>query len=315
MAEEKTRESRRFVDMWALPGAHPTNAELLQKLKTADSNRFNTHMDVVGTVKERDDEGKWQKTHLIGLRTDTWKIDKEEMQDALKAVHKQRRTELRKNIRQRGRMTAEEQRQLNAAVQDDSIMQMETGDIEKRRLVLKLFKTSSNRMRWCGTMEEMTTTEVQHSLGSRRNLLTLATILPGNDCITYFQQNHRTFRIPSVFTGGFHHDGTMHYAMLKKRWLSIGADFDVLVNGEPAGYIDGKLLSFGADSEVVLKGELAGNTKYADLMTLFAASVGYHKAMRKSVARRVTSIRSGETHKHLIESEEIRLLHNGRAAA
>ena len=315
MAEQKKNELCRFVDMWALPGVHPTNAELMQKLKTADSNRFNTNMDVVGTVSERQQDGKWEKTHIVGLRTDIWKADKEEMQEALDAVKKQRKRELRKTIRQRGRMTTGEQKALDEAVENDSIMQMESGDIEKRRLVLKLFKTSANRMRWCGTIEEMTTTEVQHSIGSRCSLLSMAAVLPNIECVTRIQQNHRTFRLPPIFTTGFFKDGDMNYTTLKKRWVSVGADFDINVNGESIGYIDGKLFSFGADSEVRIRGDMALSTPFSDLMTLFAASVGYHKAMRKSVKRRVKSVLNGEAHKHLIEAEEIRLLHNGRAAA
>jgi hypothetical protein len=51
------------------------------------------------------------------------------------------------------------------------------------------------------------------------------------------------------------------------------------------------------------------------MMTLFAASVGYHKAMRRSVRRRVKAALSGNSHHHVIEDEELRLRHNGRSAA
>ncbi len=51
------------------------------------------------------------------------------------------------------------------------------------------------------------------------------------------------------------------------------------------------------------------------LLTLFAASVGYHKAMRNSVQQRVKDNLSGHGHRHLIEDEELRLRHNGRKAA
>ena len=64
----------RYLDMWSLPGVHPTNVEILQQLKTADSNHFTKEMDVVGTISEcHSDSGKWQKTHLVGVRTDIWR--------------------------------------------------------------------------------------------------------------------------------------------------------------------------------------------------------------------------------------------------
>ena len=56
MARKEPKGCERFVDMWALPGMHPSNVELLQKLKTADTNHFTTHMDCVGTVNTLDDE-------------------------------------------------------------------------------------------------------------------------------------------------------------------------------------------------------------------------------------------------------------------
>ena len=43
--QKKPEERRRYVDMWALPGMHASNVEFLQKLKTADTNHFTTHMD------------------------------------------------------------------------------------------------------------------------------------------------------------------------------------------------------------------------------------------------------------------------------
>ena len=79
MARRSPRKCSRYVDMWAMPGIHPSNVEFLQQLKTADTQHFTKNMNTVGTVSEKDeDSGKWQKTHLIGVRTDVWKPDKEE---------------------------------------------------------------------------------------------------------------------------------------------------------------------------------------------------------------------------------------------
>ncbi|MGI9516345.1 MAG: hypothetical protein ACR2NP_04820, partial [Pirellulaceae bacterium] len=99
-------ESNRYIDMWAMPGAHPTNIEVLQKLKTADSNHFNKNMDVVGTVSELDSgSDKWAKTHLIGLRTDIWQPSEQEMATSLRCVKKRRKQELKKQIKKSGRLS------------------------------------------------------------------------------------------------------------------------------------------------------------------------------------------------------------------
>ncbi|TWU55044.1 LURP-one-related/scramblase family protein [Rubripirellula reticaptiva] len=317
MSKKDPLPSRRYLDMWALPGMHPSNVGIMQQMTTADSNHFTTHMDSVGTVSEQDYEtGAWERTHMIGLRTDVWKVDGEEMEDALSVLKDQRRQRLKKEIKKNGRLNAKQQQTLDEKLEADEVMSLEAGDIEKRRLILKLFKTSTDRVRWCGTIEQVTMTEVHNSIGSRRNLLTMVVMLPRSEHVTYIQQNHRTFRIPSVFTFGFYDGKHMHHVELKRKWISIGADFDVNCDGESIGEIDGRLFSFGADSYVdVDAGELSENTGFVDLMTLFTASVGYHKAMRKSVDRRVKATLSGQSHCHVVCNEELRLRHNGRAAA
>ncbi len=317
MGKKEPQEIRRYVDMWALPGMHPSNVEFLQKLKTADTNHFTTHMDAVGTVSEQDQEsGKWEKTHLIGVRTDIWKPDAEEMADALDVLQARRRQEVKKAIKKHGKLNRKQEALLDDQLAEDEIMKMQSGEIEKRRLVLKLFKTTGTRVRWCGTIEQVTTTEIHNSIGSNRNLLTMVVMLPRNDFVTYVQQNHRTFRIPSVFTFGFFDEGRMWHLMLKRRWISIGADFDVECDGESIGELDGRLFSFGSDSYVDLDAhELTANTQFVDLITLFTATTGYHRAMRRSVKRRVEAALAGKSHRHIIEDEELRLRHNGRAAA
>ena len=317
MGEKAFKPCRRYVDMWALPGIHASNVEFLQKLKTADTNHFNTHMDVVGTVSEQDAEsGDWEKTHLVGLRTDIWKADEEELQDALQAMQHQRKRTLKKKIKRNGRLNEKQQLKLNQQLDADEIMNAHAGDIEARRLVLKLFKTTTDRVRWCGTIEQVTTTEVHHSLGSNRPLLSMVVLLPRTQVVTDIQQNHRTFRIPSVFSGGFYDQERMWNVVLRRKWVSIGADFDIEINGESIGDVDGRLISFGSDSYVNMDSHpLAQNTRFMDLLTLFASSVGYHKAMRKSVKRRVDAAVSGNAHFHRIDDEELRLRHNGRAAA
>ncbi len=317
MGNQQPPDVRRYIDMWALPGMHPSNVEFLQKLKTADTNHFTTHMDTVGTVSEQDGEsGKWQKTHLIGVRTDIWKPDAEEMTDALDVLQDRRRRELKKEIKRHGRLSAKQTELLDQQLAEDDVLKMQSGDIEKRRLVLKLFKTTGTRVQWCGTIEQVTTTEIHNSIGSNRNLLTMVVMLPRNDFVTYVQQNHRTFRIPAVFTFGFYDGRRMWNLTLKRRWISLGADFDVEADGQSIGEVDGRVFSFGSDSYVDLDAhELSSNTQFVDLITLFTATTGYHRAMRRSVRRRVEAALAGRSHCHVIEDEELRLRHNGRAAA
>ena len=104
--------------------------------------------------------------------------------------------------------------------------------------------------------------------------------------------------------------------LLRRYWFSIGADFEIEADGEGLGEIDGKLFSFGSDSHLVFDPHpLTEQTQFLDLITLFAASAGYHRAMRRSVDCRVEAALSGESHRNVLQNEELRLRHNGRAAA
>ncbi len=318
MAKKKELEGvRRYVDMWAMPGMHPSNVDFLQKLKTADTNHFTTHMDCVGTVSEQDPESKkWDRTHLVGIRTDVWKPDDEELDCALGAIQDKRREELKKSIKSSGRLSTKQNERLEKQLAADDIMNLKCDEIETRRLVLKLFKTTGTRTRWVGTIEELTATEVSHSIGSKRTLLSFAVNMPRTSFVTSIQQNHRTFRIPALYSFGYYDEEQLWTGMIKRQWLSIGADFDVEVNGEAIGGIDGRLFSFGYDSYVEIDPHpLAADTHFVDLLTLFATSVGYHKAMRKSIEKRMDAPSRGEGHKCILHDEELRLRHNGRAAA
>ena len=103
--------------------------------------------------------------------------------------------------------------------------------------------------------------------------------------------------------------------LIRRRWIAIGADFDLFCEGKNIGLIDGRLFGFGSDSHVNLSDHpLSAKSQFVDLLTLFAASVGYHGAMRRSIKSRVQGNLSGNSHCHIIEDEEIRLRNNGRAA-
>lgn len=317
MAKQRKLARHRYVDMWALPGLHPSNIELLQKLKTADTQHFNTHMDIVGTVSDQDIEsGDWEKTHIVGLRNDVWRRDQEQLSDSLERVKKERRLSLRRLIKRSGRLSKEQTAVLDKTLSEDEVMNLQWQELERRRLVLKLFKTTTSRVRWCGTIEEVTTTEIHTSMGSRRNLISLAVLLPRTQYVTEIQQNHRTFRIPSLFSAGFVDDGRVWHLLLKRYWLSFGADFAIEADGRRIGTVDGQLISFGSDAYIKIDDHpLAQDTHFIDMLTLFTATIGYHDTMRKSIKRRVKAVQAGQSFRHVIEDEELRLRHNGRAAA
>lgn len=308
---------QRYIDMWALPGVHPSNIELLQKLKTADTNHFTTHMDCVGTVSTLDSKTEqWEESHMVGLRTDVWKPDAEELHSSIRSLKDKRRREIKQSIKRSGRLSEQQKQRLEEDLSEDEIMQMQSSDLLSRRLVMKLFRTTGDRMSWVGTIEEVTTTEVHNSMGTKKSLLTMAVMLTRMQQVSYIQQNHRTFRIPSLFSFCFHDSQRMWNVLLRRHWVSIGADFDVEADGEAIGEVDGKLFTFGSDSHLVIDPHpLSEQTRFVDLMTLFAASVGYHRAMRRSVEARVQATLDGQWQRNMIEDEELRLRHNGRAAA
>ncbi len=311
--------ARRYVDMWAFLGMHPTNIELLQRLKSADDRQFGSHMDVCGSVSQWDDkEGKWEKVCLAGIRSDIWNPDPAELEKALKAVQCQRRDHQRRKIKKSGDLSPQQQQRLDGQLEQDELLSLSVNDIEKRRLVLKLFRTTGQRINWTGTIEEVTTREIHNSLGSRRAVLSMVAILPGYEYLTMVQQNHRTFRIPAVYTFSFYDVKNLRtwYVSIKRKWFSIGADYVIESAGKPIGEIDGKLIGFGYNAYVtVTEPSLASNGDFVDLMTLFATSVGYHRAMRRSLRKRLAAVQQGNSARHIIEDEEFWLLKNPRRRA
>ena len=304
----------RYVDMWAVPGVHPTNADFLQSFKMSDSSHFTRGMDVVGCVAQEEDSD-WNKQYLIGIRSDIWKPDAKEVSATLNSLHDKRRNELKKEIKKNGRLNAKEKSELQKQLEEDKIMKLQCEDIEQRRLVMKLFKTTGKRLNWAGTIEQITTQEVQNSIGSRRTLLSFAVILPRHDLVVYVTQNHRTFSFFSIFTFSYFLNGRMWPVCLKQRWGSVVPDYEVLVDSERIGFVNGVVFAMGSDSYVELyEHELCQEKTFVDLITLFATTIGYHKAMRRSVKRRLEACKSGDWQKCLIEDEELKIFKNGRVA-
>lgn len=302
----------RYVDMWMFPNLHPTNIDLLQRLKSADDRQFGTNMDIVGTVSEYVPKQRgWVVSHQIGLRTDIWHPDAQERSRSLARMRTLRRQQLQAEIRRSGRLTAAERTALEARLEVDSVTQMTIGDIEQRRLVLKHFRSTGTRIRWTGTIEELTSWEVANSLAANRPLLSLAVNLAGRDAFTIFQQHSRRVRYPAVY--GFCHFDEQSRRMwnitVKRRWISLGADFDVLADGKRIGMIDGNLIGFGYNAYVDIQDPVLGKDgRLMDMLSMFASSVGYHRGIWKSLRRRMQSIRKGRHVEHIIDNEELRLL-------
>lgn len=315
MGKRSSQLVRRYVDMWAVPGVHPTNTEFLQSYKMADSSHFTRNMDAVGTVSEENQDGKWEKNHLIGIRTDIWKPDAKDVAHTLENLQEKRRAELKKEIKKSGRLDAKQKSLVQRKLEEDKIMQMACEEIIQRRLVLKLFKTTGKRLNWAGTVEQVTTSEIQHSIGSQKTLLSFAAILPRYEFVVSIQQNYRAFRFGDVFTMSFYCDGRMWPICLQRRWGSVGADYDILVDGKRIGLIDGVLFAMGSDSYVNLDDHLLSkNSRFTELITLFAGSIGYHNSMRRSAAKRIAACKSGDWQKCIVEDEELSIHKNGRAA-
>jgi hypothetical protein len=310
---------RRYVDMWAFPGMHPTNIEILQRLKTADDRQFGTHMDVCGTVSQLDSEtGTWDRIWMAGIRSDIWNPDRAELEKSLQKVQNQRRRDHRQRIKKRGALTERQRQRLDEQLSQDELLSLGADEIEKRRLVLKLFRATGQRIHWTGTIEEVTTREIHNSIGSRRAVLSMVAILPGYEYMTIVQENHRTFRVPPVYTLCFYDMRSMRiwYVSIKRKWFSIGADYVLESAGQPIGEIDGKLIGFGYNAYVTInEPSLAANSDFVDLVTLFATSVGYHRAMRRSLKKRIASAQQGNVTRHIVEDEEFWLLKNPRRRA
>jgi len=309
--------AHRYVDMWAFPGVHPTNIEFLQRLKMADDRQFTANMEVCGTVMEQDvKQGSWQTTHLVGLRADAWKPRPAMQQKKLEQMQQERLEVLRRQIKATGSLSAAQTDRLHQQMLQDPIMKLQPDQLEGRRLIMKLFR-SNERVRWVGSIEEVTTSEVHNSLGSRRPLISMTTSLEGHRYLTDFQENHRTFRIPSIFSFCYFHlkSERMWYLNIRRKWISIGADFVIESEGQKVGDIDGALFGLGYNAHIyVYNPILAQETKFLDLLTLFTTSVSYHAAMRRAIRQRLKTSRQGFSGGQIVEPEEFTLLKNPRVA-
>jgi hypothetical protein len=316
----RQKRHTRFVDMWIAPGLNPTNIDILKKLKSADDRQFSRNMAVTGKGFDEDREAHHrEETQVFGIRTDVWRPSKEVREKTLVAMQKQAAKEERAaKSKEKSVSRDTSDGELDHLVLEDSEPAPITADdIDKSRLVLKMFRNTSTRIRWQGTIEEMTVREIQNSLGSRRALISFAALLEDYEHLIIIQENHRLFRIPPSYSFSFYQPKTdrMWYIDLDCHWVSIGVDFTIRAQGRKIGRIDGKLVSLGADSRVhVWEPCLAEDEQFMDLLSLFAASVGFHKQIHDNIERRVRNVKQGRP-VHFVEDEEMWLLKNPRRIA
>lgn len=310
--------THRYVDMWAFMGVHPCNLDFLKRLRMADDRQFAAGMDICGTVSEQDKEtGAWSQSHLAAIRTDVWNPNRQQQLSKLESIQQDRREQLRRSIKSTGTLTGAQSARLNKDLERDPVMKLRADDLESRRLVMKLFRTTADRTRWVGTMEELTTREVHNSLGTNKPLLSLSSSLAGCQFMTHLQENHRTFRIPSLFTCSYFDEARqrMWYINVARKWISIGADFTVESEGRRVAEIDGALFGFGYNAHLYFYEPVLGkDTQFLDLITLFATTVGYQHLMRQAIRRRIKATRQGLAGQQIIEDDELKLLKNPRAA-
>jgi len=190
-------------------------------------------------------------------------------------------------------------------------------DIDKSRLVIKMFRNTATRIRWQGTIEELSVREIQNSLGSRRALASFAVILADYEHLILIQENRRLFRIPPSYSFSFYQPKTdrMRYVDMDCHWVSLGIDYSIRAQGRQIGKIDGKLVALGADSRIhVMEPCLADDEQFMDLLSLFASSIGYHRQIHDHIRRRVRNVKTGRS-VHFVEDEEMWLLKNPRRIA
>ncbi|WP_437185372.1 hypothetical protein SH668x_002475 [Planctomicrobium sp. SH668] len=314
----KKTGAHRYLDMWAFPGVHPSNIEIVQRLKMGDDRQFGANMDVTGTVMQKDGKSeKWITSHLVGIRTDAWKPLIEEQQRQLEVLQKERLEFLRRKIKPTGALTVSQSDRLHKQMMSDRVMRLHPSQIEGRRLVMKLFR-STEKLRWVGSIEEMTTTEVHKSLSARKPLLSMSASLDGRSFLSEVQENHKWNRIPAMYSFCYYDPGKdrLWYVNIKRMWFSFGVDFVIEADGQRVGEIDGALFGFGYNAHIhVWDAELGKDTQFLDLITMFAMTVSYHGAVRKAIRRRVAATRQGLAAGQIIQKEEMTLLKNPRKAA
>ncbi len=316
-----------FVDMWAFLGMHATNIDIMKTIRRADDRQFTPGMDVNGMVSEDPAEGELgmkERTQLalMTIRTNLWQPPKEELEKTLEKVKKEEIDLLKKGIKRRGgRLNKEQKEQLDEEVQNTGLEELKTSDIDKQRLVMKMFTHkkkkdgSKTKLRWRGTIEESVTKEMHNSLGSKHPLTFFSIILPGYDYVVNIEQNRRYWALAPIFSFNYWDEKNqkMWYVVIKQRFISIGIDFDVYADGRKIAFLDGKLIGLGGNSNVKIYDEtLAKDKKFGDVLILFTSTVGYQRVIRRNLKKRMKSIMNDGNRVIIIEDEEFWMMKNPR---
>ncbi len=310
-----------FVDMWAFLGMHATNINIVQKLKTAEDRQFTFGMDVNGKISEdpaEDEIGKKEREDiaLMAIRSNLWEPPKEDKEKALGSYKKKVTEKLRKKVKRTGgRLNKEQKEKLEEKKDEADLDKFKPNDIDKKRLVIKMFSTTGKKIHWKGTVEELSSREIHNSMGSNHPLVTLNVILPGYDYLITIQQNLKYFALAPIYSF-FYWDEKMEkmwYVVIKQRFISIGIDFDVYAEDRKIAFIDGKLIGLGGNSSVKIYDEyLAKDKKFGDILVLFTSTVGYLPHMRRAIKKRIKSLERDGNNIHIVEDEEFWMLKNPR---
>lgn len=316
-----------FVDMWAFLGMHATNIDIMKTIRRADDRQFTPGMDVNGMISEDPAEGQLgikERTQiaLMTIRSNLWEPPKEELEKTLEKVKKEKVDLIKKGIKKRGgRLNKEQKEELEEQVGNEGVEDIKTDDIDKQRLVMKMFAHrkkkdgSKTKLRWIGTIEESVTKELHNSLGSKHPLTFFSIILPGYDYVVNIEQNRRYWAFAPIFSFNYWDEKNqkMWYVTIKQRFISIGIDFDVYSEGRKVAFIDGKLIGLGGNSNIKIYDDvLARDKNFGNILTLFTSTVGYQRIIRRNLKKRMKSMLNNGNRQVIIEDEEFWMMKNPR---
>lgn len=320
VSRDKVVRRNVLLDLWWVVKHNPVNLDILNKLRTGEDRQFGRDMDIMGKIHELPtDDGRVEdktETGLVGIRNRLWKPPKEDRQDYLDSLQRKRRTELKREVRDGGgRLNAEEKRQYEALAATDPALNAGPDDIDMSRLVIKIFNNTAKNISWRGTVEECTALEVQRSFGRRGARMGFAVILSGFEYMVTLEHHHPCLDILPTYSFCYWDEKAkaLRPITIRQKLVSFGVDFNIFAEGRKIGVIDGKLISMGHNSNIRLFDEtLAGDNRFMDILLLFTCTVGFHKAIRKNIRRRIKGLKGKLLNHHVVDRDEMWLMKNPR---
>lgn len=177
---------------------------------------------------------------------------------------------------------------------------MRRGEVPpNQRFVLRMFNCENDSYKWDGSLEEMPSREVSNTLKKEEPLKTFCVFLRTKEEVPFAtlieegaeeiaKLGFLTWRRPAMFAFSYYQKDTerMWQIVLRRRIFCLGTDFKVMAGKRYVGEIDGKILRWGTDSQVrVIDPELENDEAFMHILCLFAASIGFHKQINKSIKR------------------------------